>query len=49
VIFFVGFQPAAYHMLGFLDLAFFVPEAILLSLAFRAVSTMATVPKGLPL
>jgi hypothetical protein len=33
VIFFVGFQPAAYHMLGYFDLVFFVPEAILLTLA----------------
>ena len=35
VIFFVGFQPAAYHMLGYFDLVFFVPEAVLLTLAFR--------------
>ena len=30
VIFFVGFQPAEYHMLGYFDLVFFVPELILL-------------------
>jgi hypothetical protein len=35
VIFFVGFQPATYHVLGYFDLAFFVPEAVLLTLAFR--------------
>ena len=35
VVFFVGFQPAAYHVLGYFDLVFFVPEAVLLTLAFR--------------
>jgi len=35
VIFFVGFQPAAYHALGYFDLVFLVPEAVLLTLAFR--------------
>ena len=35
VIFFVGFQPATYHALGYFDLVFFVPEAVLLTLAFR--------------
>jgi hypothetical protein len=34
-IFFVGFQPAAYHVLGYFDLVFFIPEAVLLTLAFR--------------
>jgi hypothetical protein len=38
VIFFVGFQPAAYHMLGYFDLVFFIPEAILLFLALRGTS-----------
>src|SRR5439155_11184417 len=28
VIFFVGFQPREYHMLGYFDLIFFVPEAV---------------------
>jgi hypothetical protein len=31
VIFFVLFQPREYHMLGYFDLVFFVPEAALLS------------------
>ena len=31
VIFFVGFQAAEYHMLGYFDLVFFVPEAVLLA------------------
>ncbi len=31
VVFFVGFQAAAYHTLGYFDLVFFVPEAILLA------------------
>jgi hypothetical protein len=35
VIFFVGFQPRQYHMLGYFDLIFFVPEAVLLTQAFR--------------
>jgi hypothetical protein len=35
VIFFVGFQPPEYHMLGYFDFAFFLPEAVLLTLAFR--------------
>ena len=30
VIFFVGFQAAEYHMLGYFDLVFFVPESLLL-------------------
>jgi hypothetical protein len=29
-VFFIGFQPAEYRMLGYFDLAFFVPELILL-------------------
>jgi hypothetical protein len=32
VVFFVGFQAAEYHQLGYFDLAFFVPEAALLTL-----------------
>jgi hypothetical protein len=35
VIFFVGFQSREYHVLGYFDLAFFVPEAIPLTLASR--------------
>ena len=35
VIFFVGFQSREYHMLGYFDLVFLVPEAILLTLALR--------------
>jgi len=35
VVFFVGFQPAAYHVLGYFDLMFFIPEAVLLTLAFN--------------
>jgi hypothetical protein len=36
VVFFVGFQAAAYHTLGYFDLAFFVPESILLAAATRS-------------
>jgi hypothetical protein len=39
VIFFVGFQPAAYHVLGYFDLVFLVPEAVLLTLAFNQLDT----------
>lgn len=30
-IFFVGFQPREYHVFGYLDFAFFVPELLLLA------------------
>lgn len=30
VVFFVGFQPAEYHMFGYFDLVFLVPQALLL-------------------
>ena len=46
VIFFLGFQPAAYRMLGFIDLVFFVPEAILLVIAFRAAGAVPAGSKG---
>jgi hypothetical protein len=36
VIFFVGFQPAAYHVMGYFDLVFFVPELVLLIMGTRA-------------
>jgi hypothetical protein len=32
VIFFVGFQAPEYHMLGYFDLVFFVPELVLLAM-----------------
>jgi hypothetical protein len=35
VIFFIGFQARDYHMFGYFDLVFLVPEAILLTLAVR--------------
>ncbi len=35
VVFFLGFQPAAYRMLGYFDFVFFVPELILLTAAMR--------------
>src|SRR5262245_32999676 len=37
VIFFIGFQSREYHMFGYFDLVFLVPEAILLTLAVRQV------------
>jgi len=45
VVFFVGFQAAAYHMLGYFDFAFFVPEVILLTIATRSAAA-APSPKG---
>jgi hypothetical protein len=36
VVFFLGFQPAVYHQLGYFDLAFFVPESILLAASGRS-------------
>jgi hypothetical protein len=35
VIFFIFFQSREYHMFGYFDLVFLVPEAILLTLAVR--------------
>jgi hypothetical protein len=35
VVFFVGFQPRAYHVLGYFDLVFFVPELVLLGTLAR--------------
>jgi hypothetical protein len=37
VIFFLGFQPAAYRLFGMFDLVFFVPEALLLALVARGI------------
>ena len=31
VVFFVGFQPTQYHLFGYFDLVFFIPEAVLLA------------------
>jgi len=45
VVFFIGFQPAAYRLLGYFDFVFFVPEAILLIAAIRASAAAAA---GLP-
>ncbi len=44
VVFFVGFQAAAYHTLGYFDLVFFIPEAILLAVAVNSGS--ASAPSG---
>jgi hypothetical protein len=40
-VFFVGFQPSAYHRLGYFDLAFFVPEITLLTAAMRQSALVA--------
>jgi hypothetical protein len=41
VVFFVGFQPAEYRVLGYFDLAFFIPEAILLVSVTRGSAALA--------
>jgi uncharacterized membrane protein len=41
VVFFIGFQPAAYRMLGYFDFVFFVPELVLLIAAIRQPSAAA--------
>ena len=38
VVFFVGFQASEYHLLGYFDLVFFVPEAALLAAIRRDVA-----------
>jgi hypothetical protein len=35
VIFFIGFQSSEYHIFGYFDLVFLIPEAILLTMAVR--------------
>jgi hypothetical protein len=39
VIYFVLFQSREYHMFGYFDLVFFVPEAVLLLMAARGTAT----------
>ena len=46
VIFFVGTQPAEYRMLGYFDLVFFIPEAILLTMAVTGKSGAARSSSG---
>jgi hypothetical protein len=46
VIFFVGFQDAEYHMLGYFDLIFFIPEAVLLSIAMRQIGASPATSGG---
>ncbi len=45
VVFFLVFQSPAYRTLGLVDLVFFVPEAILLTLAVRAVQAVVPVSR----
>jgi hypothetical protein len=46
VIFFVGFQDRVYHMFGYFDGVFLVPELILLMLALRAEGSATGVRYG---
>jgi len=46
VIFFLFFQAAEYHMLGYFDLVFFVPELILLIRMPAAIAVAATTPSS---
>lgn len=41
VIFFIGFQAAEYHMLGYFDLIFFLPEVVLLTIGLRQIGAMS--------
>lgn len=41
VVFFVGFQAPEYHVLGYFDLAFFVPELVLLMASPTAGAALA--------
>jgi hypothetical protein len=43
---FFQLQEPAYHVLGFFDLAFFIPEVILLTAAARAAATAAATRPG---
>jgi hypothetical protein len=42
VAFFVGFQPVMYRALGYFDLAFFVPESLLLAAAIHTNRTLSS-------
>jgi hypothetical protein len=46
VIFFVGFQAREYHMLGYFDLIFCIPEAVLLSIGLRQLDASSTAISG---
>ena len=46
VIFFLATQSAEYNMLGFFDLAFFIPEAILLTMAVTATAGASPARSG---
>jgi hypothetical protein len=46
VIFFVGTQPAEYRMLGYFDLVFLIPEAILLTMAVSATAGAGAARSG---
>ena len=46
VVFFVLFQAREYHMLGYFDLVFFVPEVILLSQLARTAAPEYLAPSG---
>ena len=46
VIFFVGFQSPEYHMFGYFDLVFFVPELLLLTIATRSIAARPTTELG---
>jgi hypothetical protein len=46
VIFFVLFQAREYHLLGYFDLVFFVPEAVLLFIATRSASAGGASPRA---
>lgn len=44
VVFFFGFQPSEYHLFGYFDLMFFVPEAVLLMMLRSVPATPRLAP-----
>lgn len=49
VVFFVGFQSRTYHLFGYFDLIFFVPQLILLTMAAREAPAGAAPRQAEPL
>jgi len=45
-VFFVGFQSADYHALGYFDLAFLLPELLLLLVAINSATGLTAKPVG---
>ena len=46
VVFFLVFEDAVYRTLGLVDLVFFVPEVLLLTMAIRAAAALPAAPRA---